>query len=305
MARKYKQIGESIASILLIDDNLEYLEATRMLLQREGYSITTVASCLSALDIVTKNYFDLILVDYYMPNFTGEEFIKELRTFNKTVQVILQTGYASENPPRELLRKLDIQGFFDKSEGPSKLLFYIDIGIKAARTIQLAQKSKEGLSYILNNAPDLYRLQSFDELMQSILTHLINLLKMSNTLSIIFMNNQLSEIKDSNYKKIDAFIAIADEQYGYTVKIGAGRFSQKGPVSLYFKHDEMDLVNEAFISGNVLLSSNLCTFIPLKTKDSRVGFVYLEHEISNEEDKDLLKLFANQVAIAINNAKIS
>ena len=69
-----------------------------------------------------------------MPGITGDEVVAQLRQFNTHVQVILQTGYASEQLPREMLRRLDIQGYHDKSEGPEKLLLWADVGLKAAYT---------------------------------------------------------------------------------------------------------------------------------------------------------------------------
>ena len=62
-----------------------------------------------------------LLLDYFMPGMTGEQVVAELRKFDPFVQVILQTGYASEQPPRELLHRLNIQGYYDKTEGPEQL----------------------------------------------------------------------------------------------------------------------------------------------------------------------------------------
>ncbi|HEQ71514.1 MAG TPA: response regulator, partial [Spirochaetia bacterium] len=128
MARKFSHSKHTGSKILLIDDNLEYLESTRLLIDREGYNVTAAESGARALTAARETHFDLILVDYMMPGMTGEDFVEALRTFDPLVQVILQTGYASEQPPREMLRRLDIQGYFDKSEGPDKLLLWVDVG---------------------------------------------------------------------------------------------------------------------------------------------------------------------------------
>ena len=49
-----------------------------------------------------------------------------------------------------MLRRLDIQGYDDKSEVPEKWLSWTDVGLKAAFTIQLLNKSRQGLRYILD-----------------------------------------------------------------------------------------------------------------------------------------------------------
>jgi CheY-like chemotaxis protein len=73
--------------------------------------VLTAPSAADALELLRRRSVDLVLVDYFMPGMTGEDFVRGLRTFNPLIQVILQTGYASEQPPRELLRRLDIQGY--------------------------------------------------------------------------------------------------------------------------------------------------------------------------------------------------
>ena len=94
-----------------------------------------------------------MLLDYFMPGMTGEQVVAELRKFDPFVQVILQTGYASEQPPRELLHRLDIQGYYDKTEGPEQLLLWTTVGLKAAYTIQLLFKSRHGIEFLLESTP--------------------------------------------------------------------------------------------------------------------------------------------------------
>ncbi len=137
MTRRLRHDRSSGYTILLADDNIDYLQVTRRLLEREGHTLLTASGGEEALAILRQAKIDLLLLDYYMPGMTGEEVVTELRKFNPHVQVILQTGYASEQPPRDLLRRLDIQGYYDKGEGPDKLLLWTEVGLKAAYVIQL------------------------------------------------------------------------------------------------------------------------------------------------------------------------
>ncbi|HEY4579787.1 MAG TPA: response regulator, partial [Candidatus Acidoferrales bacterium] len=145
MTRKLAPISPSGATILLVDDDPGYLEATRRLLEREGHQVLCAADGPAALATLRERPVDVLLLDYFMPGMTGEEVVAQLRLFNVHVQIILQTGYASEHPPREMLRRLDIQGYFDKSEGPDKLLLWTEAGLKAARNIQQLNHLHEAL----------------------------------------------------------------------------------------------------------------------------------------------------------------
>ena len=129
MARKNKIPGSSGYIILLVDDSSEYLEATRSLLEGEGHTVLTAENGHDALSILNRQKVDILLLDYYMQGMTGEEVVLKLRQFNSIVQIILQTGYSGEQPPRELIFRLDIQGYHDKSEGPEKLLILVDLSL--------------------------------------------------------------------------------------------------------------------------------------------------------------------------------
>src|SRR5688572_31660817 len=130
--------------LLLIDDNAEYVRATKRILERAGHRVITASGGTEGLEIARTQPIELILVDYLMPGMNGEEFVRELRSFNKTVQVILQTGYASELPPAAMLRKLDIQGYHDKGDGPYKLLLWTDVGLQSARTVKRLEQIRSG-----------------------------------------------------------------------------------------------------------------------------------------------------------------
>ncbi len=301
MARKYKQENRYGSKILLIDDNLEYLEATKMLLQRDGHDVTTASSGIEALDKVKQQNFDLVLVDYYMPGMTGEEFIAELRKFNEIMQVILQTGYASEHPPRELLRRLEIQGYFDKSEGPNKLLLWVDVGLKAAKTIKFINRSRESLNYILNVTPDLHKIQPLDELLKGILIQVMGLLGVGNSFLAVFnLNRQLLQA-DEDHK--DSFLAMVDEDLGLIVQSGTGHFKEKKSIQKYLPSDKIEIIKKSLQDGNIKIMER-STILPLRVGDYNVGVIYIDQEIEDEQELELLKIFANQAAVAIHNSRL-
>ncbi|MBP7902151.1 MAG: diguanylate cyclase [Spirochaetes bacterium] len=299
MARKYKLSTDKGGEILLVDDNLEYLEATRLLLSREGHNVTTAPGGAEALVILEKSSFDLILLDYFMPGMTGEEFVTELRKNNKTIQIILQTGYASEHPPRELLRRLDIQGYFDKGEGPGKLLLWVDVGLKSANTIRQISKSRESLNYILNVTPDLHRIQPLEELLNGILIQIMGLLGVGNSFLAVFGDNNSMNVE----KHEDSFLAMMDDEAGLIIQAATGRFDSKHHIKDFLQEKETEVIGKALNKGIVNVENGR-TAIPLRVADYNVGVVYVDREISIEDDVSLLSVFANQAAVAIHNSRL-
>ncbi len=65
LMRQAKNSKFSGYTILLVDDNPEYLEATRILLAHEGHEVICAVDGLAALDILHQRSVDLALLDYY------------------------------------------------------------------------------------------------------------------------------------------------------------------------------------------------------------------------------------------------
>ena len=172
MARKHRTVRSTGRTVLLTDDDPDYLEATRLLLESEGHTVLCAENGPRALKILKQQHADLLLLDYFMPGMTGEEVVVRLREFNPYIQVVLQTGYSDEQPPREMLRKLDIQGYYDKSEGPEKLLLWTDASLKSGDVLRRLQRNRIGLRHILQTAPELHRAQPVGDLLHSILSQL-------------------------------------------------------------------------------------------------------------------------------------
>lgn len=111
--------GESQSTgymILVVDDQEEILISTRLLLEREGHTVLTAAEGPEALALFRQQHVHPIIVDYFMPDMNGEQFVTEIRKLNADVQILRQTGYAGERPPRAMLKALDIQGYHGKTD---------------------------------------------------------------------------------------------------------------------------------------------------------------------------------------------
>jgi CheY-like chemotaxis protein len=280
MARLTQSKAASGKRILLVDDQDDYRLATHSLLTRQGHEVITAPGGHEALSVLRQQHFDLVLLDYFMPGgLTGEQVVEEIRKFNKHVQIILQTGYSGEFPPREMLRRLDIQGYHDKSDGPERLLLWVDAGLKAAHAVQMLYRSRQGLKYILNVTPELYKIQTLDHLLQSILLQITGLLGNENSFS-------------------DAFLALLEEGTKLQIHVATGKFSNKCSMESCLDNAKIALIY-AILKKNEIKFANDYTVIPLVVGEAVLGVIFLEHGINNEQDAEIIQIFANQAAGAI------
>ena len=129
-------------NILLVDDDDNYLQMTKMYLEDSGMKITTFNNPNDALELCKTKKIDIVLLDYFMPQMTGEEFVKQLREVNKKTLIILQTGFAEKKPPIEMLTNLDIQGYYDKTKEVDELLLLTLSAIKTIKLMKVNQKQE-------------------------------------------------------------------------------------------------------------------------------------------------------------------
>src|SRR5260370_17106863 len=76
---------------------------------------------------------------------SGEEVVRAIRNIDSEVEIIVQTGYSGEKPPRQMLELLDIQGYHDKSEGPDRLLLWVEVSLKAAAQLRRIHQDEREL----------------------------------------------------------------------------------------------------------------------------------------------------------------
>ena len=93
-----------VTSVLLVDDDITLLEMFKLMSERSReMTVTTAHTAKEALGILTQRIFDVIIVDYEMPEIDGIGFLKILRKQGDATPVILFTGVGGENTAIEAL----------------------------------------------------------------------------------------------------------------------------------------------------------------------------------------------------------
>ncbi|PAW81631.1 MAG: hypothetical protein B9S33_16265 [Pedosphaera sp. Tous-C6FEB] len=90
--------------ILVVDDEEAVLWAARNFLERLNYRVTPTPHSAEALALITRapEEFDAVLTDLTMPQFTGLELARRLRTLRSNLPVVLMSGYLLGVEDREL-----------------------------------------------------------------------------------------------------------------------------------------------------------------------------------------------------------
>ena len=70
--------------VLLIDDNLEILEANTSYLAKHGFTVTVADTGLKAVSLISSRGFDCIVLDILLPDLDGYAICKAVRTVTDT-----------------------------------------------------------------------------------------------------------------------------------------------------------------------------------------------------------------------------
>mgnify|MGYP001815271427 FL=1 len=95
--------------LLLVDDEVGYLEVLSKRLTRRGFMVTTASSGEEAIRAARAWDFDVAVVDLKMEDMDGIEVLKTLKRMVPDLEVIILTGHGSERAAREGIA----QGAFD------------------------------------------------------------------------------------------------------------------------------------------------------------------------------------------------
>ena len=117
--------------IIVVDDEQGIVDSLSIFLKRSGYDFTGLTSPLEAIERVRNEHFDMMILDFMMNPIHGDEVVEEIRKFNKDLYILLLTGHKDLAPPLETIKRLEIQGYCEKSDKFDQLLLLIESGIKS------------------------------------------------------------------------------------------------------------------------------------------------------------------------------
>ncbi|MBI2711817.1 MAG: sigma-54-dependent Fis family transcriptional regulator [Bdellovibrio sp.] len=132
-----------MATILLVDDDLQALESTRKILEFAGYQVTVAMDGQQALEAVRPTpskdaaRFDLVVTDVRMPKLGGLEFLRALSLCGENLPVILMTAFGRIEDAVWAM-KLGAVDFLTKPFKRQTLLTSVEAALKRGQSLKFA-----------------------------------------------------------------------------------------------------------------------------------------------------------------------
>jgi len=113
--------GKIEASVLLVDDEEQFLDVLSQRLEARGLKVDAVTSGEDAVRQVEDKNFDAIVIDLAMPGIDGIETLKRIKEKRPDLEIIMLTGHATVKSGIEAM-KLGAEDFLEKPVDLNELL---------------------------------------------------------------------------------------------------------------------------------------------------------------------------------------
>lgn len=129
--------------ILIVDDEKQYRDTYRLMLESKGFSVGEASSAEEAINMLESEYYPLVISDLVMPKVNGMDLLKKIKEiYHNNIEVIIVTGYGDIESAVDAM-KLGAFGYFIKGHNPEELILEIDKA-KRVSTLQNVKNINSG-----------------------------------------------------------------------------------------------------------------------------------------------------------------
>src|SRR6201986_5636786 len=151
-----------MAKILLVEDDLTFSQMLQNFVQKNGHEITATSSIKTGLRFLEQNTFDLLLLDYRLPDGTGMDILADIREKGRLVPAIMMTSFNDVRTAVKAVR-LGAFDFITKPVNPDELLMIMGHAL-AGKTSDSAEAADHGPDFITGNSPQSVKLHEHIDL---------------------------------------------------------------------------------------------------------------------------------------------
>ena len=139
---------------MVVDDEQGIIDSLVMFLNK--YEVKGYTDPREAIEALKHEHFDLLILDFLMMPIHGDQVVEEIRKFNTSLYILLLTGHKDLAPPLETIKRLDIQGYCEKSDRFDQILLLVESGLKSVSQMRIIQDINQKLESANDQLKDAY-----------------------------------------------------------------------------------------------------------------------------------------------------
>jgi two-component system response regulator HydG len=137
--------------ILIVDDDQDICLLLTKFLEKKGYNTATASNGASAIEILKKEKYDLVLCDFKLPDLNGLELIQKIKVINPEAALLVITGYSDVKVAVESI-KLGAYDYVTKPLYPDEILITIRKALESKGKKDKPDK-KQGKGFVIGDSP--------------------------------------------------------------------------------------------------------------------------------------------------------
>jgi len=301
-----KVSGKMPYKVLIVDDDFEMHNATRLLLRNfqfeerglqllSAYSGQEAIEILKAMDDIALVFLDVVMEE----NDSGLKVVDYIRKVlkNVNIRIVLRTGQPGEAPEERIIAEYDINDFRLKTELTVQRLYTsVYEALRSYRDLMALEHQRKGLEQIVSISAHFFTLTSIEDFYSCILDQII-----------AFKSPEASAIYFREKRDTGGIIFLDDQTFG-TIIAATGKFSDTIGKNI----QDVEAVRWILEKAVALESGDDDAVLPLESgylvyKSSRAGFrsfIYVEGPDLNL-DTNMIRIFLNNYSLALDNYMIN
>jgi DNA-binding NtrC family response regulator len=133
--------------VVIADDQVNILDALKLLLGSEGYEVATAASPVELISQLERSDFDVALIDLNYTRDTtsgqeGFELLERIKSIDPTLPVLVMTGWSSVAGAVEAMRR-GARDYIEKPWDDDKLLAAVQTQLELRRALRRSRRLQE------------------------------------------------------------------------------------------------------------------------------------------------------------------
>ena len=207
----YTRLTGSSPAVLLVDDDVNILDTAKDILEEAGYEISTASNGTRAIELLDQKAFNVVVVDFQLPDTTGLELARKVREHNDYTLVILMTGHASLEMAVKAIQEA-VYDYLIKPVDPAQLQRTIE---RALAQEKLVLENKHLLEDLKKANEAMARLDTLKSRMLTVLSHdLRTPLSSIRGYSELLKSGVKGRLTDNQKKMVEITIQEADHLNG-------------------------------------------------------------------------------------------
>ena len=121
--------------VLLIDDEDDFRQLMKFWLESKGYSVLAASNGADGIELIKNDQPNIIFLDLRMPVMDGVATLKEIRTFDRDLPVIVISAFLDDPRAKEAMA-FGISGVFNKAKNFDEGLTILEVALRRHKSLK-------------------------------------------------------------------------------------------------------------------------------------------------------------------------